>query len=233
MAVVNLNDVELLDDAAIEVELLGLELGKHSLGQVVEHEEVQLGLSFEITLVSLDLVSDSVNISSALEHGAHCLLSGLNVLHVSLTLSDLFLESSDGFSLGLELTESSIERAHIIDLALDPVVKVSEWVPQVVDSVLEALNQVLMVLVDKDELVGLLVHVEVEVLVLVFGELGGCASVGFDEHLLLGQVVGHVLLHFLHERSGFLDEHGELIELSLLGGHGLLVDLIDRDLEGG
>ena len=122
VTVVDLDDVELLNDAAVQLHLFSFELGQDSLREVADHEEVKLGLGFKVTLVSLDLVGDCMHISSAFEHGAHCLLASLDVVHVSLTLLDLLFERKDSITLGFDLDESSIERAKIVDFALDPVV---------------------------------------------------------------------------------------------------------------
>jgi len=86
----------------------------------------------------------------------------------------------------LELMQCHSESVEIVDLSLEPMVQVSEWVPQVLNSVLQALDQVTRLVVIHDKLVWLLIHIVSQVGLLILGERGGCALVRLDKHLLLG-----------------------------------------------
>ena len=66
-------------------------------------------------------------------------------------------------------------------------VQISEGVPQVLGSVLEALDQVVTTLVViQNQLFYLLVHIVGQVGLFVLGERDGCTIVRLDQHLLLG-----------------------------------------------
>lgn len=69
MAVVDLNDVELLKDAAVKLELVVLEGGEHLAAEVDAHNVVELSLSDKITLIPFLVVLDLVYITGVLEHG--------------------------------------------------------------------------------------------------------------------------------------------------------------------
>ena len=89
MAVVDLDDVELLDDATVESELLGLELDKRHLTNIDKNESVELLSRRQLKLVPLLLVLNGVYIVGALEHSVHGLLTSSDVIDVSLGLSEL------------------------------------------------------------------------------------------------------------------------------------------------
>ena len=95
-------------------------------------------------------------------------------------------------------------------------VQIGEGVPQVLDGVLQALNQVVaLVKVVNDELISLLVHIVGQVGLLVLRKNCGCAVVRVDKHLLLCQILSNVGLHLFKERLGLLDVNVELGELSV------------------
>lgn len=56
-----------------------------------------------------------------------------------------------------------------------------------------------------------------QIVVFVKSEASGSTPVGLDKHLLLGEVAGHVALHFLQKGSGFLDVDNKLLQLSVDG----------------
>ena len=93
MAVVDLDYMELLQDATVQSHLVVLEVGRDFAAQVDKKDVRELLLGFKITFIPLNIGLDLVNIISAFEQGAHGLLSRLNVADVRLGLSDLLDES--------------------------------------------------------------------------------------------------------------------------------------------
>ena len=75
MAVADLDDVELLDDASVQSQLLLLELNQDILAEVQAEDVEELLLCLQITLETLQLVLHLTHIVGILEHGAHCLLT--------------------------------------------------------------------------------------------------------------------------------------------------------------
>lgn len=63
MAVVDLNDVELLNDAIVKLELVVLEAGEDLSAEVHAHNVVELFLSDKITLIPFLVVLDLVHVS--------------------------------------------------------------------------------------------------------------------------------------------------------------------------
>ena len=131
MAVVDLDYMELLKDAAVQSNLVILEM-RHDLAPEVDKKDVrELLLGFEITLVPLNIGLDLVNIISALEQGSHGLLSSLNVSNIRLARFDLLDESLNASLDALALCEGRVESVKIVDLTLNPVIKISEGVTEV------------------------------------------------------------------------------------------------------
>ena len=131
MAVVDLNYMELLKDAAVQSNLVILEVGHDFLAEVDKKDVCELLLGFEITFVPLNIGLDLVNIISSLKQGTHCLLSSLNVCDVRLALFNLLDESLNASLDALALVKSRIESVKIVDLTLDPVIKISERVTEI------------------------------------------------------------------------------------------------------
>ena len=140
MAVVDLDDMELLENATVQLELVVLEGGKDLAAEVDAHDIVQLLLGNEIALVPLQVVLDLVDITRVLEQCSHGLLASLDVLDISLGSSNLLDNILIGCLYFLERSKGNSEGGEIIDLSLEPMVKISEGVPQVLDGVLEALD---------------------------------------------------------------------------------------------
>ena len=227
MAVVDLDYMELLEDTTVKSHLVILELG-HDLATEVDKKDIsELLLGFEITLIPLNIGLDLVNIVSALEHGAHSLLSGLNVADVRLALGDLLDESVDASLHIFALIEGNIESVQIIDLTLDPMVEIGEGVSEVLRSVLQALKEVAILGVVEDERVGVLVRVIGQIGILVGTEGLRRSGVRLDKHLLLGQVARHVIFELREERLGLLDVGGELGELSVEGSSIMISHLVN------
>ena len=82
MAVVDLDDVELLEDTAVECKLLILEDGKHLAANVNAHDVVELALGVQIALIPLQVILDLVYISRVLEKSTHRLFTSLNILDI-------------------------------------------------------------------------------------------------------------------------------------------------------
>jgi len=80
MAVVDLNDMELLKDAAVKSHLVVFEAGEDFAAEVDAHDIVELGLCLQIALISLEVVLDFVHITSALEKSVHRFLASLDTL---------------------------------------------------------------------------------------------------------------------------------------------------------
>ena len=103
MAVVDLDDVELLDDARVELHLVVLESGSNLASKVHSNKVVKLLLTYQIALIHLKVALDLVNITSVFEQSVDRLLAGLNVLDIGLALNDLLLDRlnvvSDSFEL--------------------------------------------------------------------------------------------------------------------------------------
>ena len=131
MAVVDLDYMELLKDATVQSNLVILEVGHNLLAEVDEKDVCELLLGFEITLISLNIALDLVNIISSLKQGTHGLLSSLNVCDVRLALFNLLDESLNASLDALALVKSRIESVKIVDLTLDPVIKISERVTEI------------------------------------------------------------------------------------------------------
>ena len=131
MAVVDLDYMELLKDAAVQSNLVILEV-RHDLAAEVHKKDVcELLLGFEITFVPLNIGLDLVNIIRAFEQGSHGLLSSLNVSNVRLALFNLLDESLNACLDALALGEGGVESVKIVDLSLNPVIKISEGVTKV------------------------------------------------------------------------------------------------------
>ena len=131
MAVVDLDYMELLQDATVQSHLVILEVG-HDFATEVDKKDVrELLLGFKITFISLNIGLDLVNIISAFEQGAHGLLSRLNVPDVRLGLSDLLDESFNTVLDSFALIESRLESVQIVDLTFNPMVEISEGVSEV------------------------------------------------------------------------------------------------------
>ena len=142
MAVVDLDYMELLQDATVKSHLVILEVGHNFAAEVGDKDVRELLLCFEITLVPLNIGLDLVNIISAFEQGAHGLLSSLNVPDVRLALSDLLDESFNSLLHTFALIKGRVESVQIVDLTLDPMVEISERVSKVLRSVLQALEEI-------------------------------------------------------------------------------------------
>ena len=140
-------------------------------------------------------------------------------------MSNLLLDSFDGVGSVLELVKSGLESSQVVDLSLDPVVKVSEWVAQVLDSVAERLNKIALLHVVDNELASIRLHIVSQILILISSKGCGRASVALDQHLLVGQIAGDVVLHLLQERGGFLNED---LEFEKLGVKNVFVLLVER-----
>ena len=131
MAVVDLDYMELLKDAAVQSHLVILEVRHDFLAEVDKKDVCELLLGFKITLVSLNIGLDLVNIISSLEQGTHGLLSSLNVADVRLALFDLLDESLNACLDALALVEGRIESVKVVDLSFNPVIKICEGVTEV------------------------------------------------------------------------------------------------------
>ena len=147
MAVVDLDDVELLHNAGVKAHFLALELRENRLAQVDRHQRKQFLLSLEVALILLQRRLDFVHIARTLEESVHRLFARRQVLNVGLGAFDLFLDRFDGGLRAFELVDSEAERAQIVDLTLDPVVQIGEGVPDVFHGVLQALDQVALLMV--------------------------------------------------------------------------------------
>ena len=151
VAVVDLDDMELLNNAAVKSEFISLEARQNFSSKVDEHEGVELLCGLLFALITFELVLDSMDIVRALEHGVHGLLACSDSLNVSLCLSDLLCDSLACRLLGLKLIEGSLERAEVVDLSFNPMVQVRERVAKVLDSVTQAFNQISCFLIIDDE----------------------------------------------------------------------------------
>ena len=89
MTVVNLDHVELLEDACVELQLFVFEKGEHFATKVDAHNIVELSLSNQVTLISFEVVLDLMNITRVLEQGSHGFLASLDVLDIFLGRSNL------------------------------------------------------------------------------------------------------------------------------------------------
>ena len=230
VAVVDLDDMELLNNAAVKSEFISLEARQNFSSKVDEDEGVELLCSLLFALITFELVLDSMDIVRALEHGVHGLLACSDSLNVSLCLSDLFCDSLACRLLGLKLVEGSLERAEVVDLSFNPMVQVRERVAKVLNSVTQAFNQISCFLIIDDETRVILISVVGETVILIGSQSTGSASIGFDQALLAGEVTSHVVLHLLQERLSLFDEHLELEKLcvkdvSLLLVHALTIEL--------
>ena len=63
VAVVDLDNVKLLDDAAVQAHLLLLESWQAATSKVNEDEAVELDLVLKVTLIALELVLDRVDVT--------------------------------------------------------------------------------------------------------------------------------------------------------------------------
>ena len=135
VAVVYLDDVELLQDAAVQSQLVGLEARKYLASKIDTHDVIQLTLSLQISLIALEIVLDFMDISCALKKSVHRFLACLNVLDSRLASLDLFLDGQHVSLSRLDLVERSSEGSEIVDLSFEPMVEVGEWVSEVGDRV--------------------------------------------------------------------------------------------------
>ena len=104
----------------------------HDFATEVDKKDVcELLLGFKITLVSLNIGLDLVNIISSLEQGTHGLLSSLNVADVRLALFDLLDESLNARLDAFALIEGRLESVKVVDFSFNPVIKISEGVTEV------------------------------------------------------------------------------------------------------
>ena len=131
MAVVDLDYMELLQDATVQSNLVILEVRHHLAAEVDEKDVCELLLGLKITFISLNIGLDLVDIISALEQGTHGLLSSLNVTDVRLALFDLLDESCNSSLDALALIEGRIKGVQVVDLSLNPVVKISKGITEV------------------------------------------------------------------------------------------------------
>ena len=92
MAVVDLDNVELLEDAAVESHLVSLEAWKYLASKIDTHDVIQLTLGLQISLIALKIVLDFMDISCALKESVHRFLACLNVLDSRLASLNLFLD---------------------------------------------------------------------------------------------------------------------------------------------
>ena len=93
-------------------------------------------------------------------------------------------------------------------------VQVSEGVPQVLDRVLQALDQVVTSLVIiHHKFFRLLVNIVGQIGLLVLSQHCGCAIVRTYQHLLLSEILCNVGLHLFEEWSGLLDINVEFGKL--------------------
>jgi|Transcript_47841 hypothetical protein len=213
MVVVDLDHVELLDDAAVQAQLLCLELGEGVLADVDQGQSVKLLLRLSLTLVPLQLVLDGVHVARVLEQRVHGLLAVSDVFNVRLGLSNLLGRGSDGGLSGLELVKGSLEGGKVVNFTLYPVVQVSERVPQVVNGVAQRLDQVTVLHVVDDKFGVVAIRVVAQVVVLIACEGGGRSRIALDQLLLIGEVASDVVFHLLQEGVGLLEEDLEVEEL--------------------
>jgi hypothetical protein len=213
MVVVDLDHVELLDDAAVQAQLLCLELGEGVLADVDQGQSVKLLLRLSLTLVPLQLVLDGMHVARVLEQRVHGLLAVSDVFNVRLGLSNLLGRGSDGGLSGLELVKGSLEGGKVVNFTLYPVVQVSERVPQVVNGVAQRLDQVTVLHVVDDKFGVVAIRVVAQVVVLIACEGGGRSRIALDQLLLIGEVASDVVFHLLQEGVGLLEEDLEVEEL--------------------
>mmetsp|Transcript_5350 Transcript_5350/g.6575 ORF Transcript_5350/g.6575 Transcript_5350/m.6575 type:complete len:225 (-) Transcript_5350:565-1239(-) len=213
MVVVDLDHVELLDDAAVQAQLLCLELGEGVLADVDQGQSVKLLQRLSLTLVPLQLVLDGVHVARVLEQRVHGFLAVSDVFNVRLGLSNLLGRGSDGGLSGLELVKGSLEGGKVVNLTLYPVVQVSERVPQVVNGVAQRLDQVTVLHVVDDKFGVVTIRVVAQVVVLIACEGGGRSRIALDQLCLIGEVASDVVFHLLQEGVGLLEEDLEVEEL--------------------
>jgi len=104
------------------------------------------------------------------------------------------------------------------------VIKVSEWVAQVVSRHAHRSCNVSKLRVLHDGSARVLVAVKARVVLLILAEAISESSVGLQNTLLFAQVAGHVLLHLLEERLCLFDVDTEFSQLhvqevAVLVGH--------------
>ena len=185
MTVADLDDMELLNDATVKSQLFVLELRKDSSSKVNTQDVLELQLGLQITLVALKLVLKGTYIISTLEQRAHRFLASTDALNVRLGSNNLLLHLLDSGLDGFALIKGRLECNEIVLLSLNPMIKVSEWVSQAFNSVLEALVQVGGGVVLDDKTIGVLVAVVAQIGFFVVVEDGRCASISLHHQLLL------------------------------------------------
>ena len=173
-----------------------------------------------------------MHVARVFEQSVHCFLSCGDVIDVCLALSNFLLEGLDCGCSVLELIKSCLESRQVVDLSLDPVVKVSERVAQVLDGMAKVLNDITLLHVVDNKPASISFNIVAQVLILVRSQSCGSASVAFDQHLLVGQVAGDIVLHLLQESLCLLEEYLEFKELGLEDVLFLLVERLDVDHSG-
>ena len=103
MAVVDLDNVELLDNARVEAHLLGFKARENCLAKVDSEAVVKLGLTFQVSFKLLKFALDCVHISRVFEKRVHSLLALLDVVDVSLGLLDFVFHGLNTICNALEL----------------------------------------------------------------------------------------------------------------------------------
>jgi len=227
MAVVDLNDMELLYNARVKAHLLLLEAREYSLSEVNSEAIMKLDLLLEVSLVLLQPALDRMDVTRVLGKGPHCLFASLDIFDVRLGLLDFGPDRLDSISDGLELDEGGLEGAEVVNLALDPMVQVRERVAQVVRRVLQRLDHVAVFSIVNNSLGSVLVHEEHQVLLLISSQARCHATIRLDKVLLAGQVHSHLLLHLLQKGSGLLHVNAELRQLSVKGVLVLFCKIVD------
>lgn len=91
MTVANLNDVELLDDAAIQHKLLLLEHRQDCAAEIDSHHVKQLGKSLDLAFVPFHIALHGANVVSVFEKRVHRFLALGHILDVRLGGEQLFL----------------------------------------------------------------------------------------------------------------------------------------------
>ncbi len=197
MTVADLDNVELLDDARVQSELFGLELGKNGASEVDSHDIEELHLGLEIALISLNIASHRAHIVRVLEHRGHRLFALVHVFNVSLRAFNLLFDILNALLAIKILFVSGVKGLQVVDLSLVPVVQISEGIAQVLGRVSHLTCQVVMLAVLHDKERSITFAVEFSIGLLVVAEDISEAGVCLQHALFLLQILGKIFFHLL------------------------------------
>jgi hypothetical protein len=190
VAVADLENVELLLHALVQLELLGLEHWQGVFAEVDRQEIHQRLACHDVLLKLVDLAFKLGHVILVFQRGAKSLVASVQIINILLGGRLLLLERKQVFFDLMARADSVDQSLNVVELTLDPVIDVDKAVSEVAVGVGHALLEAAVVGVVEHQRARLIVHVLVQVEVLV------------ELHDLLKALVGAEDVRLVREHCG-------------------------------